>query len=449
LMSPGGWATLMPIISSDGNFVVTRGLHPHLILTKLQSNEETKLDLELIEKQSMQVTLRVGITPDGKRVVAEWTEFLGYDQNAQKLARVEAWDTAKGNRLWSRPVLQLAPEESSPFRNNDQKVPLSFSPDGKSVAISGGILDVATGLQQCDWSPPLPHIPNGFLDPIEKRLISFEGNKFRFWDFYTGKLLEEWALPLDRDRRLIGILPDGRTALLVVRSYGSSAVSSSEIQWIELASHQMRARFAFEHQFPFALFGVSPDGNTLVGTNKSNGLAIWRVRTPPKHIRLASKQELEQHWKKVCEISADEGWKAILALAGDPDQTIPFVMEQLKRRPTSQQVQEWIEELGHSDFNRRARAGENLAALGKSVEGMLQIAAKTDSPERQRQAEKLLQTMLGVDVCRLRDVRAAELLETIGNAEARKMLSQLAGGARQDWLTLEAQAAIKRLVLKE
>ncbi|HQR43566.1 MAG TPA: WD40 repeat domain-containing protein, partial [Gemmatales bacterium] len=344
----------------------------------MHTNEEYQLNMDLTEKQGMQVALRAGITPDGKRVVAEWTEFQGYDQNAQKYGKVEAWDTATGNRVWSRPVLQLATDESRFSNIQYHQQPLSFTSDSKSVAVSGGILDVATGQQKGDWGAPLPQIRSGCFDPFGKRLISFDDSKFRYWDVDTGKLLEEWPLPYNSDYRLLSILPDGRTALIAVPpSQWSSDNASIHIQWVELASHQVRARYAFEKQFPFALIGVSPDGNTLVGTNKSNGLAIWKVRTTPKQIRLTSKQALEQHWKKVCEMSAEGGWKAMLALAGDPDQTIPFVMEQLKQRPLSKQ--------------------------------------KQAIPE--------------VDTSRVRDVRAVELLEMIGHAEAKKMLAQLAGGA--------------------
>ncbi|MBL8821965.1 MAG: WD40 repeat domain-containing protein [Planctomycetia bacterium] len=449
LLSPGGWASLRPIISSDGMLLVTQGLNAHLILTRLQSNEEIQLNLDLVEKQGMELALRVGITPDGKRVVAEWTEFLGYDQNPQKSGKVEAWDTANGNRLWSQPVLQLAPDEMRPFRNNIVNEPLSISTDSKSVVISGGILDVATGQLQSDWTAPIPQIRNGFLDSTGKRLVNLEGNQFGFWDMQTGRLLERWVLPDVSDSRLINILPDGRTALVSVKSPCSTDVAGSIILWIELASQQVRARFAFEHHFPFAVIGVSPDGNTLIGTNKSNAFAIWKLRTLPRQNRLVSKPEMEQHWKKICGLSADGGWKAMQALAEDPNQTIPFVMEHLNQRPTSEQVNAWIEELGHSDFNRREKAFENLAALGKSVEEKLKKASKSDSLEWQRRAEKLLQAFQGVDLGHIRDVRAVELLEMIGNAEAKKMLSQLAGGNSQDWLTQEAQIAIKRLTLRK
>ena len=51
----------------------------------------------------------------------------------------------------------------------------------------------------------------------------------------------------------------------------------------------------------------------------------------------------------------------------------------------------------------------------------------------------------GLSAETLRSLRAVEVLERIANPEARQMLSALAGGAADARLTVEAQAACKRI----
>ena len=46
---------------------------------------------------------------------------------------------------------------------------------------------------------------------------------------------------------------------------------------------------------------------------------------------------------------------------------------------------------------------------------------------------------------RLRSARALEVLEFIGNAEAKELLQRLSGGEPGTWLTREAQASLSRL----
>ena len=65
------------------------------------------------------------------------------------------------------------------------------------------------------------------------------------------------------------------------------------------------------------------------------------------------------------DVPADEAWKAMLALAGDQEQTIPFVMEQLKQRATGEQVQQLIDDLGHTDFSKREKAKKTFWRCSK------------------------------------------------------------------------------------
>jgi hypothetical protein len=74
------------------------------------------------------------------------------------------------------------------------------------------------------------------------------------------------------------------------------------------------------------------------------------------------------------------------------------------------------------------------------------LASEPDLPTRQR-VEELLQKLAGLPLPaeQARLVRAVEVLEHIGTAQAREVLRTLAAGAPGALLTREAQGALARL----
>ena len=73
--------------------------------------------------------------------------------------------------------------------------------------------------------------------------------------------------------------------------------------------------------------------------------------------------------------------------------------------------------------------------------------ARIPQPEVRRRLERLLQVLEGVVASgeRLQAVRAVEVLEQIGTAEAKQLLQSLASGAPGARLTQEAKASLERL----
>jgi hypothetical protein len=66
--------------------------------------------------------------------------------------------------------------------------------------------------------------------------------------------------------------------------------------------------------------------------------------------------------------------------------------------------------------------------------------------EVRRRVTHLLEHLDGVTTpARLRSLRAIEVLERLGTAEARKVLADLAGGIPEAFRTQEAKAALDRL----
>jgi hypothetical protein len=106
-----------------------------------------------------------------------------------------------------------------------------------------------------------------------------------------------------------------------------------------------------------------------------------------------------------------------------------------------------VEELNSGKFAVRDRAEAELGRLGEAAGPALRKALEgRPAEELRRRVLKLIERLEAVPTAeRLREVRAVEVLERIGTAEARGVLKGLAGGAPGARLTREAQAALERL----
>jgi HEAT repeat protein len=113
-------------------------------------------------------------------------------------------------------------------------------------------------------------------------------------------------------------------------------------------------------------------------------------------------------------------------------------------------VKRLIADLDSEDPAVRERASGELRALGEEIEGQLQAAVKTvPSPEARTRLKALLDLSEGSLVTQApearRQIRAIEVLERIGTAEARAVLKELAAGAPFVKARRAADESLKRL----
>ena len=113
-------------------------------------------------------------------------------------------------------------------------------------------------------------------------------------------------------------------------------------------------------------------------------------------------------------------------------------------------IERWIAELDDKLFAVRQKATADLAGHAEQAEPALRRAlARTPSLEAARRMERLLvqfsvgEIQPGADL--VRTVRAMEVLERIGTAEAQAILANLAKGAADAWVTREARSSLERL----
>jgi hypothetical protein len=118
------------------------------------------------------------------------------------------------------------------------------------------------------------------------------------------------------------------------------------------------------------------------------------------------------------------------------------------KAPDAARVKRLLADLGSERFAVRQRATDELERLAELAEPALRQLLATDPPLEVRQRLQALLKRLEWPVSdpeALRGLRALEALERIATAEARQVLTGLAGGAPDARLTREASEALRRL----
>src|SRR5262245_39699443 len=138
-------------------------------------------------------------------------------------------------------------------------------------------------------------------------------------------------------------------------------------------------------------------------------------------------------------------------LAARPGKALALLGRELKpvSRPRPAEMRGLIADLDSSRFAVREKAARALLALGEdALPTLRQVLASSPPLEVRRRAEDLIGRIEQPSVLsaqQVREVRAVQVLERIGTAEARELLRRLADGIPSARLTQEAQAALERL----
>ena len=157
-------------------------------------------------------------------------------------------------------------------------------------------------------------------------------------------------------------------------------------------------------------------------------------------------------WDDLAGTDAAKAYRAVWQLADSPQEAVELLRSKLEpvKAPDPKRIDQLITALDANGFEERKRAKTELAALAEFVEPALRAAAKTPaSAEVGKQLadllEKFAERRLKPTPEQLRPVRAVEVLEEIGTAEAKDVLRTMAKGAPGATLTREARASLKRL----
>jgi hypothetical protein len=255
---------------------------------------------------------------------------------------------------------------------------------------------------------------------------SFDGG----WHYYTTAIV---------------VSPDGRTLYL--------SSDTSEIRAFEVATGKLR-RMLYGHAGCARSLAMAQDGRHLLSGSDDAFALLWD--TTPAGAAKPRKEPLTDAaadglWATLAGPDAQSAYAAMADLAAAPDRAVALMRRELKpvlALPTDAELDRTLAELDSEDFATREKASRRLAEWGESaVPGVRKRLDRAESAEVRRRAQDFLgrfdPATLKPD--RLRQLRAVELLEGIATPAARDVLSELAKGAAEAPLTLEAAAALERL----
>jgi RNA polymerase sigma factor (sigma-70 family) len=369
--------------------------------------------------------------------------------------KVRLWDVATGKvtRQWAADPRGF--------------LPVAFSPDGTLLAAplgegDLGLWEVATGRLRLrlQGHPEMSSIFSLTFSPDGKLLASIAimhsastERGLRLWEVKTGKELVHLALGQKAGvpspgGQTLAFSPDGRTL--------ATGGRDGTVSLWEVATGALRRRF---HGHTAAVWRLtfSADGRTLASASSDTTVLLWEVAglTPAERrelLHLKGEQPL-QLWEDLAAADPGRADQAIRRLAAAPAQAIPLLRERLRPvpKPDAERVKRLIADLNSKQFAVRDRAEKELDRLEDRVAAALrQALERADSLEVQRRLAGLLARCADTAVPapeRLRVLRAIEVLERIGSAEARRILETLASGAVEARLTREAAASVRRLGL--
>lgn len=154
-------------------------------------------------------------------------------------------------------------------------------------------------------------------------------------------------------------------------------------------------------------------------------------------------------WKQLSS-DAEEAYAAILAMTAMPEQALLFLDRKLTpaREVDAKIAQGLIADLASNNFATREKADQRLREIGQVIESYLQKAlARKPGLEETRRIQRLLKAIRKPDCSarQLSRLRAIEVLERIGTAKSKQILSRLAKGAKAAQETRAAQFALKRM----
>jgi hypothetical protein len=174
--------------------------------------------------------------------------------------------------------------------------------------------------------------------------------------------------------------------------------------------------------------------------------SAFAAKTKPE----AKAVDAAARWPDLLSPDAAKAFDSMCLLAATPDKSVPFLKDNARPAltPNSAAIQRFIADLDSEEFEVRKKANDELTKLGEAAVPLIRTSLQGDvSPE----SRKRLEALLAKEPWRvptgetLRSLRAIEVLEMIGTAEAKSVLEELAKGTSGATVTQAAKESLQRM----
>jgi RNA polymerase sigma factor (sigma-70 family) len=285
-----------------------------------------------------------------------------------------------------------------------------FSPDGRTLAVA---------------AVPSPAVPPEVL----------------LYETATGRLRGRVAAEGSRQNPVFEFSPDGRW--LAVGRPGAVAFCDPRTgaELTRLTAPPC----------PVTAIGFAPLGGSVVTASADTTCLVWSVPTRSASARLTD-DRFDRLWAALCDPAPDAAAVATSELVSGGDEAVRRVVTKLRARATAAAglpVGRWLSDLDSPNDRVRDAAGRELARnLGAIAPALERAAAGELSGVARARVKQLLDRYGPPGYAVVLEVRAVEVIESVGSPAARQAVRELAADPAGGHLRQLATAALSRFKTK-
>ncbi len=205
------------------------------------------------------------------------------------------------------------------------------------------------------------------------------------------------------------------------------------------------------HRAAVADLAFAPDGQSLVSASDDETVLFWKV-SEVLASAAAPVAGLAALWSELGHADAAKAGQAIRRLSEAGAAAVPVLKRHMQpvaaRDGLARKIDGWVADLESDQLPVRDKAANELEKCGDLAEAALEkVLQNGPALETQKRVARILKAIEDRAQApeQLRALRAIEVLERIGTADARQLLANMAKGDPEARVTQEAAAALARL----